>query len=295
MMWTALAKANAKNFYRRVVGPKLYEKLEFRRHVGYWPDLGNPRTFNELVCARKFAEFPAAVELCDKLAVRDFVARKVGSKHLTRLYYSGALPEVADYDAFPSSFIIKANHGSGPTMRRIVWDKKAFSRDGFIDLGHRFLRRRAGYEVNEWWYTVIKPSLMVEELLVDCANRIPPDFKFYVFGGIVHFIQVIADRDGCTKSSIYDQQWRQQPFTRESFPGSVDMAPPPNLSEMIAVAEALGSSLDFVRVDLYSVQDRTVFGEMTLAPGAGWIRFKPAHYDEVLGRLWVEANIRKGV
>jgi hypothetical protein len=75
MMWTALAKSNAKRFCRRALGPELYEKLEFRRHVGYWPDLGNPRTFNELVCARKFAsDFPVAVELCDKLAVRDFVA-----------------------------------------------------------------------------------------------------------------------------------------------------------------------------------------------------------------------------
>jgi hypothetical protein len=218
----------------------------------------------------------------------------VGSKHLTHLYYAGVSPEVADYDAFPSRFIVKANHGSGPTMRKIVWDKKAFPRDRFIDLGRRILRRRPGYEVNEWWYTVIKPSLMVEELLIDCTNCIPPDFKFYVFGGAVHFIQVIADRHGRPKSSFYDKQWREQPFTRDRFPGSLDIDPPRNLPEMIEVAETLGGSLDFVRVDLYALQNRIVFGEMTLAPGAGWIRFKPAHYDEVLGQLWLRAKGCRG-
>jgi hypothetical protein len=57
---------------------------------------------------------------------------------------------------------------------------------------------------------------------------------------------------------------------------------------MIEIAEKLGSSFDFLRIDLYSIERRVVFGEVTLVPGAGWIPFKPHAYDAILGHLWSE-------
>lgn len=60
------------------------------------------------------------------------------------------------------------------------------------------------------------------------------------------------------------------------------------------MAEALGRDFDFMRVDLYSIRARTVFGEMTLAPGAGWIPFLPQGYDAVLGSHWREAAWQRG-
>ena len=86
-------KSNAKILYRRLLGPLLYEKLEFWRHLGYWPDLANPRTFNEHICARKFRFFAEAPTFADKLAVRDLVRSRVGDQILTRLYYYGDRPD----------------------------------------------------------------------------------------------------------------------------------------------------------------------------------------------------------
>jgi hypothetical protein len=44
--------------------------------------------------------------------------------------------------------------------------------------------------------------------------------------------------------------------------------------------------LDFVRVDLYNVNGRIVFGELTNYPAAGLDPFYPAEFDAVFGSKW---------
>lgn len=293
MMRIERLKSQAKIAYRGVVGPLLYEKLEFWRHVGYWPNLKNPRTFNEYLCARKFRPLSQAPIFADKLAVREFVRSRVGDDVLTQIYYSGDRPDRIDFAALPSRFVLKGTHGSGPELRALVWDKSALSQRELCDLGWRILRRRCGPEVNEWWYTEIPPRLMIEEMLLK-DGAIPPDFKFYVFAGQALYIQVIEGRHSKTRRSrFYNRDWRAQPFTREGSGETFDLVQPPNLNEMVSVAEALGAGSEFIRVDLYSVGERIVFGELTLAPGAGWVPFRPATYDVVLGGHWPEEKQTK--
>jgi hypothetical protein len=286
-MWADHLKSDAKVAYRHLVGPWLYERLEFRRHLGYWPNLDNPQTFNEKICARKFRPFPQAATLVDKLTVRDFVTRRIGDEYLTQLYYSGDCPKSVDYAALPSKFVLKGTHGGGRSLRILVRDKSLLSRRRLISVARRILNRRCGPEVNEWWYAQITPRIVIEEMLVEEDGSIPIDFKFYVFNGVARYVQVIDGRHSeTTRSRFYDRHWRAQPFTRGSFGDALDLERPSNLSEMLSIAEALGAGCDFIRVDLYSVGQRVVFGELTLAPGAGWTPFRPAAYDLILGGEW---------
>jgi len=134
---------------------------------------------------------------------------------------------------------------------------------------------------------------MIEEMLLE-GGAIPPDYKFYVFAGQALYVQVIDGRHSDTPHSrFYDRHWRAQPFMREGSGEALDFEQPPNLSEMVSVAEALGAGSEFVRVDLYSVGQRIVFGELTLAPGAGWVPFRPAAYDIVLGGHWPDERQTK--
>ncbi len=55
---------------------------------------------------------------------------------------------------------------------------------------------------------------------------------------------------------------------------------------MISVAERLSEGLDFVRVDLYDVSNRIVFGELTNYPDAGKERFDPQEWDAPIGSYW---------
>jgi hypothetical protein len=287
--WSGSLKSQAKVAYRRLVGKRLYEKLEFRRHLAYWPNLENPRTFNEKICARKFRPFPNAVIFADKLAVRDFVISRVGREFLATAFYAGDCPTEVDYEGLPQQFVLKGTHGSGPNLRMLIRNKSLLSRQKFVSLASQILRRRCGPEVNEWWYEQITPRILIEEMLLNDGGSIPADFKFYVFDGVAHYVQVIDGRHDAPRSGFYNREWLPQPFTRELFGSPLHVEQPPNFAQMLEVAEALASGLDFVRVDLYSVNRRITFGEITLAPGAGWIPFRPAIYDDLLGRCWSNA------
>lgn len=55
---------------------------------------------------------------------------------------------------------------------------------------------------------------------------------------------------------------------------------------MIEVAERLGADTDFVRVDLYHLTGRVIFGELTSFPAGGDSPFDPESFDEEFGRSW---------
>ena len=59
---------------------------------------------------------------------------------------------------------------------------------------------------------------------------------------------------------------------------------------MIELAEILGRDFDFARIDLYLVEGKIFFGEVTHYPNAGLARFEPREFDRVLGDVW-----RKGI
>jgi hypothetical protein len=67
---------------------------------------------------------------------------------------------------------------------------------------------------------------------------------------------------------------------------AVDPPLPEALAEFVSVAEELGRGVDFVRVDLYDLAGRVVFGELTNYPAAGVDDFRPATFDEELGTRW---------
>ena len=108
------AKVACENALSILVGARAYEKLEFRRHLGYWPNLDNPKTFNEKICARKFHPLVDAPRLVDELEVRDYVASRVGGEFLTRLYYGGNRPEDVAYEALPPQFRPERNSWERP-------------------------------------------------------------------------------------------------------------------------------------------------------------------------------------
>ena len=55
---------------------------------------------------------------------------------------------------------------------------------------------------------------------------------------------------------------------------------------MIWMAERLAQDFPFVRVDLYEVDGRPFFGELTFYPMSGNLPLHPTDADLELGRLW---------
>jgi hypothetical protein len=55
---------------------------------------------------------------------------------------------------------------------------------------------------------------------------------------------------------------------------------------MIDLAQRLAAGTDFVRVDLYQLADRIVFGELTNYPAGGDSPFQPESFNTVFGAPW---------
>ena len=86
----------------------------------------------------------------------------------------------------------------------------------------------------------------------------------------------------------YDLDWKPMPevcvFDSRYREGKV-MVKPQNLNEMLTVAECLAKPFPEVRLDLYNVNGKIYFGEITFFDSAGFGSFNPEKYDLVFGRM----------
>lgn len=245
------------------------------------PALAEPRLFNELVQDRKLRGRDARQSaLSDKVGVKAFVTEWIGPEWvIPTLWYGPALPA---HPPWERPFVVKARHGC---------NQNAFVRTGEEDWqairrqSARWVRKTYGYWLDEWLYRHIPRGLLVEPF-VGTGGGLPIDYKLFVFDGRVEFVQVHLGREHRHCWIVFDRDWR-----RVSSPtGDADPQRPASLCRMFEAAEELGREFDFVRVDLYDVQGRPLFGEMTFYPGSGLDPFNPASLDRVMGDHWLSAR-----
>ncbi len=92
--------------------------------------------------------------------------------------------------------------------------------------------------------------------------------------------------------NIYDLDWNLQPWTQAfpNFKGKVEK--PLNFEEMVRIAGVLCKGFSHVRVDLYNVDGKIYFGEMTFSSGGGHEKIIPSEYDEILGDMWDISGVK---
>ena len=233
-----------------------------------------------------FDRRPLLTLITDKIRVRDYVAQQIGPTYLTRLHQVCRTPQQIDWQALPPRFVIKANHGSGMVV--IVDNKSRVNLERLFQALERGLHINRYYnEVRgEWSYRDIVPSLLIEERLTNADGKVPADFKFFVFDGRAVYLQVDVARFSDHRRNFYDRDLNQMNVKDEYPPSDKPDIFPENIHEMFALADRLGRGFDFVRVDLYNVAGRIVFGELTNYPGAGRNVFDPSEYDKIFGAQW---------
>ena len=294
----------------RTVASSPWVPFELRCHLLYWDrrrswPTRHPVTFNQKLLWKMLKDRrPLLTTFADKVAVRDYVARKVGPEVLPQLYAVVTDPTELDPARLPTEFVIKPNHASG--LLWIVADRARFGYehvvrveersfattpdtldwDRFVATCREWLTINYADDHLEWAYRKIPRRILVEELLLGPDARIPPDYKFFVIHGRVRLIEVHMDRFGDHRCGIVLPDWSPVAARGPTPPAEHPPPPPDSLKRMIHIAEALGQETDFVRVDLYDIADRIVFGELTSYPGGGEVTYSPESFDADLGRYW---------
>lgn len=130
------------------------------------------------------------------------------------------------------------------------------------------------YIGREYQYKNIKPRIICEQFISD-NGKVPTDYKIYCFNGIPDVILVCRDRfsKNTHRASylFFDQNWNFLPLDKgDDELGEVDVAKPKNLDKMIEIARKLSEDFLFARIDLYNIDGRIYFGEITLSPNSGF-------------------------
>ncbi|MCF7548458.1 ATP-grasp fold amidoligase family protein [Pseudonocardia sp. WMMC193] len=247
--------------------------------------LRRPRTWSQLLAAKNLEEQSELVHrTSDKYEVRSYVAEKAGEKYLIPLF--ALLTDAADldFDALPGPCVIKGTHGCDMTI--LLPDPTRADRAAIRETVRRWLR--TDFYTHGWRESPYRglPRRAVVEQFIGEAGTAPTDYKFFMFHGEPGMVVVDQDRFTGHTSTMLTPEWRE--FAVSGRFAFAERLPeqPANYAEMLDVARALSSEFAFVRIDLYNVDGKIHFGEITHNPGGGLVRLQPREFDLALGEMW---------
>lgn len=217
----------------------------------------------------------------DKYSVREFVRDKVGEDILNELYAVYDDPKDINLEELPEEFVLKMSHGWGDIIicknkKELDWNKT------FKKLKYN-LSRSHYLSGREWAYKNIKPRIICEKFISD-NGKSPNDYKFFCFNGQPKIIQLDVDRFNGHSRNMYDTNWNLLDFELTYSKSLESIEKPEKLKEMLEIATKLSKDFPFVRVDLYNVNGKIFFGELTFYPENGNGQFRPDKYNHILGK-----------
>ena len=219
----------------------------------------------------------------DKYAVRQWVSEQIGEEYLIPMLGVWDRFEEIDFDSLPEQFVLKTTHGSANII--IVKDKNCFDRRWAALMFKLWLSYDYAYASFELNYKNIPRRIIAEEYMEDATGGLL-DYKFMCFDGKPYCCWVDQDRFTHHTRDIFDMDWNLLPFT-EHFPNSGHpISKPINYDEMIKMATTLSQGFSHVRVDLYNIDGKIYFGELTFCESSGFCEFTPDEYDYKLGEMW---------
>lgn len=271
------------------LGDETFIKLQFRAQMGKWPDLKNPKTYNEkLQWLKLYDRKPLYTKLVDKYAVRQHIADSIGEEYLIPLVGGPweSFDEI-DFDSLPDRFVLKCTHDSGGVV--ICTNKASFNVAKARQKIETSLKRNYYLCSREWPYKEVPRRIIAEQYMADESGTELKDYKFMCFGGEIKCSFVCSDRfsNKGVHITFFDRDWNRLPFERSHPASKEPIRKPMAYEKMLQLAQQLSNGFPFVRVDFYEINGKIYFGEITLYPASGLAGFTPEEWDSIIGS-WID-------
>lgn len=276
---------------------ELYLKGEFnlenRKHfleewfidsVGYFPDIDNPKTFNEKIQWYKlYYNDPLIVKCIDKISFKDYIKELVGTEYVIPILGEYSNADEINFDELPNQFVIKANYGSDAREIILVTDKSK------LDLASTRIRISSWQK--PWWrdawggYEFVHPKILIEEYIEQIDGQVY-DYKFMCFNGDPNYIIFSTNRFKDQTIDFFDIYWNKLDITNKNHPNSKNkIEQPRHLAQMIEVSIKLSKLFPLARVDFFEAGNRLYVGELTFYPGGGMNKASSIERDYKLGEM----------
>lgn len=267
----------------RFLPDRIYLKHYFRKALGRKLRLHNPPAFNDKIQWLKLHDRnPLYHTLVDKVKVKDYVAPIIGEEHIIPNIAVWDRPEDIEWDKLPDKFVLKCNHDSGSVI--VCRDKSTFDKKDAIRRLKKAMSRDFYTEFREWAYKGIKPRILAEEFISEDII----DYKFFCFGGKCAYLYISLGLEDHSTARIgfLSTDWKEIGLHRSDYADFDTLPPvPEKLPQMIQMAEKLAAGLRFVRVDLYCVEGKVYFSELTFYPNGGCLPFRNMEEDIFAGKF----------
>ncbi len=266
-------------------------RLQYGIKLGRRLNLYKAERFTEKIQWYKiYYRNPIMQQCADKYLVREYVKSKGLEDILIPLIGWYDSLENIDWDVLPEQFVIKTTNGAGGLNVMICHDKAKCSPDEIKDrISFTADPVKANSLGREWAYYGLRSCIVVEKLLINRNNPAAGvnDYKIFCYKGFAKYIVVDVDRYVNHKRNFYDRNWNNLHITSDCPACDKEIEKPKNLNEMLKIAEKLSEGFPYVRVDLYNVDEKIFFGEMTFYPWSGYVQFDPDEADFIFGKDFV--------
>ncbi len=266
-----------------------FNRKEFKRRFGRYPDTKQPKTFSEKLLYLKEHYSNTLQTVCaDKHTVSQYVELCGYGDILKETYQICVSPDEIDMSRLPDKFFIQCSHTQG---HNYVVEKKDIAKLKLIKEEYKYLLKRKHYKLlRENCYKNIVPKIICSEYLQEAEKGDLTDYKFYCFGGEPKYFMVsYGEFKHNVKNHKFDMEWNSidHLFKKSAVIEAKDIPIPKNFERMVKIAADLCKPFPHVRVDLYNIDGRIVFGEMTFYSAGGFVRVNSREMDEKIGS-WID-------
>lgn len=249
--------------------------------------LENPKTFNEKIQWLKLNDYDDLKTICaDKFLVREYVAKKIGESYLVPIYGCWNNFEDIDFSELPNSMIFKSTTGSA--RYKIINNKNDINFTELKRLMDSWNSLPFGYAGMEIQYLPIERKILCEKLL-DMNGPSVVDYKIHCFNGRPLVVEYISDRNSNNLPYLetwFDTNWNKlNILMKNGYNHSVTPSPPKNLKLMLNISQILSKDFLYVRVDLYEINGKVYFGELTFTPANGTDAWLYKSSEILMGKL----------
>ena len=274
----------------RIFSPVGYVKHQYK-YITHQCDLKNPIRYTEKLQYLRLFVYPKN-KLVGKCAgrwgVREYVKEKGYGDYLIPTFGCYDRFEDIDFNKLPNSFVLKCTHACA--FNEIILDKNSWDKEAAKKKFKKWLKTDYGKKTVEKHYSQIKPQIIVEQY-IGSKDSLPVEYKIHVFNGKARYMYVVTGRGVDIKYDNYYVDWKR--FDGAQFNGwksrKEGVPVPQNWGDMVKMAEDLAKEFPFVRVDLYCVDGKIYFSEMTFTPAKGTLIFVDDKADYEIGE-WLDIS-----
>ncbi|MCB9497935.1 MAG: hypothetical protein H6688_00585 [Erysipelotrichaceae bacterium] len=276
----------------KTINKTWYVKYQYRYITHHKLNLKNPIRYTEkLQFLRLFVypKDPLVVQCAGRVGVREYVKKLGFCDKIVPIYGVFDKFDDIDFDLLPSQFVMKCSHGCA--FNYICRDKSKIDLNALRKVFNKWLNTNYGKKTVEMQYSPIKPQIIIEKYLVEDGQPLPIEYKIHVFNGKAKYMYVVTSRGVDIRYNNYYINWRA--FDGAQFNGwkktDYSLTEPEHWNDMVMMSEILARPFPFVRVDLYNINGKIYFSEMTFTPAKGTLIFDDDKCDYEIGK-WLDIS-----